>query len=293
MGPSPREQKTGYKHIVAVGPQNVYMPRGPYYPAHMLNSSTLKEKRAVVCGASRGIGRAAAYSLAGLGAQVIAMARDTEALRNVAADLPGSGHRALATDMSDPAKVKETISETAKTPVHILVNNSGGPPAGPVLTADPQAFEDAFTQHVIAGQLLAQAVIPGMKAAGYGRIINIISTSVKQPIAGLGVSNTIRGAVASWAKTLSREVAPFGITVNNVLPGFTDTERLTSLIETRAQKENLSTEAVRKAMLDTVPAGRFGKPEELGDAVAFLASPAAGYINGINLPIDGGRLSTL
>jgi 3-oxoacyl-[acyl-carrier protein] reductase len=132
-----------------------------------------------------------------------------------------------------------------------------------------------------------------MKNFNYGRVINIISTSVKQPIPGLGVSNTIRGAVASWAKTLSFEVGVDGITINNILPGFTDTERLASLIDSKSQTQNISMEDVAKAMESTVPAGRFGKPEETAKAIVFLASPAAGYINGVSLAVDGGRLSCI
>ncbi len=174
-------------------------------------------------------------------------------------------------------------------PVHILVNNTGGPPPGTVIEARPEEFTTAFAQHLICNQILVQAVVPGMQAAGYGRIINIISTSVKQPIAGLGVSNTIRGAVASWAKTLASELAPFGITVNNVLPGMTRTQRLDSLIASKAEKTGKTIEQITQEMIREIPAGRIGMPHEFAAAVAFLASPAASYITGINLPVDGGR----
>jgi 3-oxoacyl-[acyl-carrier protein] reductase len=177
--------------------------------------------------------------------------------------------------------------------VHILVNNTGGPPAGPLSEAQPHELEEAFRMHVLSYQYLALAVLPGMKAAGYGRIINIISTSVKQPIPGLGVSNTIRGAVANWAKTLSLEVAPWGITVNNVLPGYTETDRLHSLIQQKAADAHESYQTVAERMQRSVPAGRFGQPEELANAAVFLASPLAGYINGVNLPVDGGRTGSL
>jgi 3-oxoacyl-[acyl-carrier protein] reductase len=175
----------------------------------------------------------------------------------------------------------------------ILVNNTGGPAGGPILSASVAAFQDAFNQHLVCNHLLAQAVVPGMRAAGYGRIINIISTSVKVPLPGLGVSNTIRGAVASWAKTLANELGPDGITVNNVLPGATLTQRHTSLIEKKAGQTGQSAEAIEAAMLQLIPARRFGQAEEVAAAVAFLASPAAGYVNGVNLPVDGGRTGSL
>jgi 3-oxoacyl-[acyl-carrier protein] reductase len=177
--------------------------------------------------------------------------------------------------------------------VHILVNNTGGPPGGPAHGADAAAFLDAFNKHLVAGQALVQAVLPGMRAAGWGRIVNIISTSVKEPIANLGVSNTIRGAVASWAKTLSGELGPFGITVNNVLPGYTRTQRLDQILRDRAQATGKPEEDISAGMLATVPAGRFAQASELGAVVAFLCSPAAGYVNGINLPVDGGRTKSL
>jgi 3-oxoacyl-[acyl-carrier protein] reductase len=176
--------------------------------------------------------------------------------------------------------------------VHILVNNTGGPAAGPILEAQPEAFRQAFTSHLICHHLLAQAVVPLMKKAQYGRIINIISTSVKQPIPGLGVSNTTRGAVANWAKTLSYELAAFGITVNNVLPGATVTGRHTSLIASRAQKTGQAIAAIEAEMLKTIPAARFGAPGEVAAAVAFLATPAAAYINGVSIQVDGGRVTT-
>jgi 3-oxoacyl-[acyl-carrier protein] reductase len=147
--------------------------------------------------------------------------------------------------------------------------------------------------HLINNQILVQKAIKGMKDAGFGRIINIISTSVKAPIAGLGVSNTIRAAVASWAKTLSIELGAYGITVNNVLPGFTNTNRLKSLIAKKAEVQGKSEEKIARAMKSQVPAARFGQANEVANAVAFLCSPAASYINGINLPVDGGRTASL
>jgi len=257
----------------------------------------LDSRRALVCGASRGIGRAVAQALAASGAEVIAVARDASALAEVLATLSTAAqqtHQAVALDLSDSEALSASIQEMAATaPVQIVINNTGGPAAGPAIEADPEQFEAAFAQHVLAAQRIARALLPGMKTAGYGRIINIISTSVKEPIPGLGVSNTIRGAMASWSKTLSRELGPFGITVNNVLPGFTATERLDYIFQGRADKSGQTVDAVRQQALSSVPAGRFAKPAEIANAVAFLASPAAAYINGINLPVDGGRTGSL
>lgn len=257
----------------------------------------LNGRRALVCGASRGIGRAVAQALANAGAEVIAVARDSAALSEVVATLStaaGQSHQSVALDLGDRDALATSIQElAATTPVQIVINNTGGPAAGPAIEADPGEFEAAFAQHVLAAQRIARALLPGMKNAGYGRIINIISTSVKEPIPGLGVSNTIRGAMASWAKTLSRELGPFGITVNNVLPGFTATERLDYIFQGRAEKSGQSIDAVRQQAVASVPAGRFAKPAEIANAVAFLASPAAAYINGINLPVDGGRTGSL
>jgi 3-oxoacyl-[acyl-carrier protein] reductase len=257
---------------------------------------SLEGRRAVVCGASRGIGRAIARVLAGMGAELVLVARDAEALAAVADQLPGGQdrHHCSPMDFSDSGTVAATFAAlAAEGPVHVLVNNTGGPAAGPVHEAQPGAFSDAFRQHLITAQLASQALVPGMKKAGYGRIVNIISTSVKEPIPGLGVSNVIRAAVASWAKTLSRELAPHGITVNNVLPGFTSTERLDYLFRQRAEASGSSPADMERAALAQVPAGRFARPEEIAWAVGFLASPQAAYISGINLPVDGARMASL
>ena len=254
----------------------------------------LSGKRAIVCGASKGIGRAAAQELASLGASVTLVARNEDALKKALATLPaarGQQHDYVVADFIDTedveAKLKKYLAENG--PVHILVNNGGGPPPGPALSASVHDFAAIFTQHVLIGQIFVQAVVPGMKDAGYGRIINVLSTSVKAPIKGLGVSNTIRGAVAQWSKTLAGELGPFGITVNNVLPGATDTDRMKEIIDGKVKKTGKSAADVKADEVALIPAGRFATPEELGAAIAFLASPAAAYINGINLPVDGGR----
>ncbi|HEX9653930.1 MAG TPA: SDR family oxidoreductase [bacterium] len=258
----------------------------------------LTGKRAVVCGSTQGIGRAVANELAKSGATVILIARNSESLLKVRSELSvaaGQSHDFIAADFSDAVAVQEKIATFVATnpPVHVLVNNTGGPPAGPVLTAQPEEFARAFSNHLICSHILTQAIVPGMKTEKYGRIINIISTSIKQPIKGLGVSNTVRAAVANWAKTLAEELGPFGITVNNVLPGATKTTRLESIIANRAKTSGLAIEEIAHKMIAEIPAGRFAEPQEIACAVAFLASPAAAYINGINLAVDGGRTQCL
>ncbi|MBP6749911.1 MAG: SDR family oxidoreductase [Xanthomonadaceae bacterium] len=254
-------------------------------------------KHALVCGASEGIGAATARELALLGATVTVLARRADALRAVVETLPnaqGQQHGWLAVDMRDTAALRAQVDAlAANAPVHILINNTGGPPGGPAHTADADAFETAFSQHLLANHALLQAVLPGMRAARWGRVVNVISTSVREPIPNLGVSNTVRGAVASWAKTLSRELAADGITVNNVLPGYTETARLRQIVGDRARSGGLSEETVMQAMRQTVPAARFADAAEVAAVIAFLCSPAAAYVNGTNLAVDGGRMNSL
>ena len=262
-------------------------------------SLPLTARRALVGGSTQGIGRAVAQLLAEQGCAVTLLARNEARLREVAAALPTPGdarHNYLVADFDDPSHLETVVrGYLAEYPegFHILVNNTGGPAGGPLLEAPVEALRIAFNQHIVCNHLLAQAVVPGMRAAGYGRIINVISTSVKVPLPGLGVSNTIRGAVASWAKTLANELGPDGITVNNVLPGATLTQRHTSLIEKKTAQTGQSTEAIEAEMLKTIPARRFGQAEEVAAAVVFLASPAAGYVNGTSVPVDGGRTGAL
>ncbi|RMI01023.1 MAG: SDR family oxidoreductase [Calditrichaeota bacterium] len=258
----------------------------------------LSGRTALVCGSTRGIGRAVAQELATLGATIVLIARNESALQQTLQALPTASkqaHRYICADFTHPEQVKQRVEThlQAHPRVDILVNNTGGPPPGPAIEAEPEAYLTAFRQHLLCNQILAQAVVPGMKERGYGRIINIISTSVKQPIPGLGVSNTVRGAVAGWAKTLARELAPYGITVNNVLPGATRTRRLAALIRTKAEQAGVPVEEMERRMMQEIPAGRFAEPEEIARAVAFLASPAAAYITGVNLPVDGGRTGCL
>jgi 3-oxoacyl-[acyl-carrier protein] reductase len=258
----------------------------------------LTGKNAFIGGSSRGIGKAIAVELAELGAEITLVSRSENQLKEGVQELAtrkGQKHDYIVADFSQPdqlkAEVESYLADSGKS-IHILVNNTGGPPGGPIAEAKLEEFEQAFANHLICNQLLAQAFLPGMKQAGFGRIINVISTSVRQPLKGLGVSNTVRGAVANWAKTWSFEVGQFGITVNNVLPGATATERLSSIIENKAKKTGQSEAEVEKTMKGQIPAGRFADPSEVAAAAAFLASPAAGYINGINIPVDGGRLTT-
>ena len=255
--------------------------------------------RALVGGSTQGIGRAVAQLLADRGCALTLLARNEDRLRETVAALPtptGHQHDYLVADFDDPSHLAEVVhAYLAEHPAgfHILVNNTGGPAGGPLLDAPVDALRMAFNQHVICNHLLAQALVPAMRAAGFGRIINIISTSVKVPLPGLGVSNTIRGAVASWAKTLANELGPHGITVNNVLPGATLTQRHTSLIEKKIALTGQSAESIEADMLKAIPARRFGLAEEVAAAVAFLASPASGYINGTSVPVDGGRTGAL
>ncbi|MHC4698705.1 MAG: SDR family oxidoreductase [Planctomycetota bacterium] len=254
----------------------------------------LDGKRAMVCGSSQGLGRASAVELARLGATVTLLARDEAALRTVAGGLStetDQHHNFIAVDFSQPESVRSRVAAHIGEVggVHILVNNTGGPPAGALLDARTEQLTGAFANHLLCNQLLVQMLVPGMKQAGFGRIINIISLSVVQPVMGLGVSNTIRGAVAQWARTLAGELGPFGITVNNVLPGYTNTARLQSLLHGWADRAGIGDEDMAQQLASTIPMLRIGDPEEFGAVVGFLASPAASYVTGVNLPVDGGR----
>jgi len=257
---------------------------------------SLRGKNALVCGSTQGIGKATAIELASLGASVILMARDEKKLKTTLSELPSTNqnHSFVVADFSFPDQVKSVIDKlVSEKEIHVLINNTGGPPAGQAIDSKPEDFLNAINAHLICSQILVQACVPAMKKNRYGRIVNIISTSVKIPIKGLGVSNTVRGAMASWSKTLSLELAPFGITVNNVLPGSTKTGRIESIIQTRSQKTGKTEDQIRQEMIDEIPAGRMAEASEVGAAVAFLASPAAGYINGVSLPVDGGRTGSL
>lgn len=250
---------------------------------------------AFVGGSSKGIGWATAVELALLGASITLVARSEELLKKRVTELPTPNvqqHDFVCVDYADLEAVKAAALQIlSEKNIHILVNNTGGPAGGEIINEPTEKFEAVFRQHLSVNQLLTQTFLPGMKNAGFGRIVNVISVSVKQPIVGLGVSNTIRWAVASWAKTLSKEIAKDGVTVNNVLPGYTKTGRLDEVINSQADNQEISADEVAAKILSNVPTGKFASPEEVAAAVAFLCSPVAASINGINLPVDGG-LST-
>ncbi len=256
--------------------------------------NTLNQKNALVCGSSQGIGQACAIELASRGANVTLVARSNETLKTTLELLPkqeGQTHSYIAVDFTDRTTLKTKIQDELSRvgAFDILVNNTGGPPGGPVFDASEDELVAGFSNHLLCNQLLAQTLVPAMKKIGGGRIINIISTSVIAPIKGLGVSNTTRGAVANWGRTLAGELAPFGITVNNVLPGYTDTQRLDTLLTKKAERMQTTRDEIEKSVLESIPMGRLGKPEEIAAMVGFLASPAASYITGLNAPVDGGR----
>ncbi len=260
-------------------------------------NTDLRNKNALVCGSSKGIGKAAAIALAELGANITLVSRSPEIMSDIIRELKTENdqdHDFLVADFTDSSDLKKKIIGlcSAKT-IHILVNNTGGPPAGPIVDASEEEFMQAMHNHLVCNHLLAKAVLPGMEDARYGRIINIISTSVKQPIDQLGVSNTTRAAVANWAKTLSNEVAELGITVNNILPGATSTGRMDIIMESRMKKSGRTKAEEMEAYAMDIPMKRFARPEEIANAISFLASPAASYITGINLPVDGGRIKSL
>jgi len=257
----------------------------------------IKGKTALVAGSTQGIGFAAAEALASLGANCVLISRNEEKLKSAAARLDtaqGQQHSYLVADFQKPETVESVVSNFLKGhSIDILVNNTGGPAGGPITDATPEQFLAAFQQHLICNHMLVRLVMQGMKQAGYGRIVNVISTSVKIPLKGLGVSNTIRGAVASWAKTMANELGQYGITVNNVLPGATATERLETIISNKVAKTGQQADAVEKEMLEEIPAKRFGQPAEIGAVIAFLCTPAAAYVNGTSIPVDGGRTGSI
>jgi 3-oxoacyl-[acyl-carrier protein] reductase len=258
---------------------------------------SLEGRNAIICGSSQGIGYAIAEELALLGANCTLLARNSENLKAAVSQLDiaiRQSHDFYAIDFNDQQATKNLIEEiTAKKNIHILINNSGGPSAGPITEANEQQFLQAFQQHLLTSHMLTKAVVEGMKKDHFGRIINIISTSVKIPLKNLGVSNTIRGAMASWAKTMANELGAYNITVNNVLPGFTLTDRLQAIVENTASKKNVDRQMVEKQMQEEVPMKRFGEASEIAAVAAFLASPAASYVNGVSIPVDGGRTGSI
>ncbi|MEP5613623.1 MAG: SDR family oxidoreductase [Cyclobacteriaceae bacterium] len=254
----------------------------------------LKGKRALVCGSTQGMGLSIGKELANQNARVTLFARNEEVLKQVVKELPGSDHDYLVADFNNLEGVAHAATESLqKGDYQILVNNTGGPAPGKIYEAEVKDFETAMKRHLYVSQTLLKLVLPGMQKANYGRVVNIISTSVRIPINGLGVSNTVRGAMASWAKTMANELGPFGITVNNILPGFINTGRITSLISSRSKTQARAEAEIEAEMVSSIPAGRFGEPEEIGDYAAFLCSPSGAYINGTSLQVDGGRTGSI
>jgi 3-oxoacyl-[acyl-carrier protein] reductase len=247
---------------------------------------------ALVCGGSDGIGLATAQQLAAARCKVFLLARNKEKLEKALSTLshPELQHDYLVANFENIEEVDAVVSAFAKAnSPQIIINNTGGPPPGWLHQTDLEALERGFTMHVKCSQVILQHCLPGMKKSKYGRVVNIISTSVKEPIPYLGVSNVVRGAMANWSKTMAMELGMHGITVNNVLPGFTATDRLDDIIKGKAARDNHSTEQAAQLLKSYVPLGRFAHPEEVAQAITFLTSKKAGYITGANLPVDGGR----
>jgi 3-oxoacyl-[acyl-carrier protein] reductase len=253
-----------------------------------------KGKSILVCGSTQGIGFSVAHTFAELNADVILVARNEEKLKGTIQIIkPNSNHKYLVADFTIQQQVDNLCEQLKNIKIDILINNTGGPAAGPISDAKAEEFIAAFNMHLISNHKITTAIIPNMKKNNFGRIINIISTSVKQPLPNLGVSNTIRAAVANWSKTLANEVAPYGITVNNVLPGATYTQRLENIIQNRATKYDQTIDEISKEMISEIPMKRFGQAQEIANAAVFLASDFASYITGINIPVDGGRTACL
>tara|TARA_B000000557_G_C20811501_1_gene460375 strand:+ start:1137 stop:1925 length:789 start_codon:yes stop_codon:yes gene_type:complete len=256
---------------------------------------SLKNKNVIACGSTDGIGEASALLMAERGASITLVARNKDKLNHTLSRLSTENnqkHFILSIDFNETLELEKKINKHILEKigvVNILINNSGGPHGGDLINAKGSEFRIAFERLLIANHILTQAVVPGMIEKKNGRILNIISTSVKQVIPGLGVSNTIRGAVAQWAKTLAIELGPFGITVNNILPGYTSTKRLEALAELKSKNLGVSPEKIKEGWANNTALRRLGHPEEIASSIAFLASDAASYINGHNLSVDGGR----
>jgi 3-oxoacyl-[acyl-carrier protein] reductase len=258
----------------------------------------LDGKNALVCGSSQGIGKAIAIQFAQMGANVILTARNELMLKDTLSQLHKSSvqnHIYVVSDFFEPEKSLDLIKNSIRnySAIHILVNNTGGPAPRQLTDSHSDDYIKSFKQHLIMSHLLVQSIVDDMKKKLFGRIINIISIGLKQPIDNLGISNTIRGAMGSWAKTLSRELAPFGITVNNILPGHTQTSRHDDLIKNISDRTGKSISQVKDDIIKLIPAGRLVKPEEIAYLAGFLASEYASMITGVSLPIDGGFLRCL
>ncbi len=257
---------------------------------------SLKDKKALIGGSSGGIGKAIAIELAKSGAKVTLMARNEEKLKNVLEELRAFGdqnHDYILVDFNNFQAFKATIEKYFKqNKIDILVNNTQGPPPGNSLEVRTEDYQNAFDLLFKTVVLTTQLALDHMTKNKWGRIINVASVSVKEPLSYLALSNSIRAAVVTWGKSLATDVAKEGITVNNILTGYFDTERIAQLNQKKAEQMAISVEEVRQAMEQMVPIKRIGDPKEYGYLVAFLASDKASYITGTNIPIDGGLLKS-
>ncbi len=254
----------------------------------------IKGKVALVAASSKGLGKAVAMGLANEGANLVLCARDEETLRDTAdevRDQTGARVLTVPTDLTDPDSVEYMLQAATDTyrGIDILVTNAGGPPAGPSLSFSDEDWHKAFELNFLSGVRLIRACIPYMSYHKWGRIINITSVTVKEPLTGLILSNAVRMAVIGFAKTLADEIAPYGITINNVCPGWTRTGRVAELFKQRAEAQNITVEQAEAAIVGNIPVGRMGTTEEFASLVVYLASAYAGYITGESILIDGGQ----
>lgn len=251
--------------------------------------------RAVVCGGSSGIGKACSKLLANNGASITIISRSKNKLNNIVSNLDRSkdqSHKFICADLNEPNRLDEILKDKLDYKVDILINNSGGPKGGLLIDAEPTEFTLAFNRLLVSSQILTKFVVSDMQKQGFGRIINIISTSINQVIPGLGVSNTVRGAVSQWSKTLAIELGSYNITVNNILPGYTKTKRLEELATSKAQELNTTKDNIYKLWADSTSLKRLAEPNEIANTVLFLCSGGSSYITGHNLSVDGGRYKT-
>lgn len=262
-----------------------------------LAPDALAGRHAIVCGASAGIGRSTALALASAGAELTLISRSADKLATLSNECIEAGAPAahvIPIDLEDARSIDGLIPRHIGEfgPIHILVNNAAGPPSGSLLDATEDDFLKPLRRHLFASQRMVRHCLPSMEASGYGRIVNIISTSVREPIANLGVSNTIRGAMAGWSKTLATELPP-SVSINNILPGFTNTGRLESLANQISEARGTTPDDVRATWLAGVPAERLIDPSETAAAIAFLCTEAGGAIRGVSLAVDGGRMRSI
>ncbi len=248
----------------------------------------LKDCRAFVAGASKGLGRACARSLADEGARVFVCARDADATERAAAEIGAAGHSAA--DVSRPADVKRVVAEAVAKlgGLDILVTNAGGPPTGPFENAGDGDWDVAYQLTLMSAVRMIRAALPALKASGRGRIVNLTGYGVKEPMTDLVVSDAVRAGVTVMAKTIASDLAPFGITVNNIAPGPIMTDRLIAIHAARAKSLGISVDEQFKRFAETIPVRRLGRPQEIGDLCAYLCSPQAGYLTGQAIVVDGG-----